>query len=94
MSKFRKNREVDKYYLNIPVKYITNYTGSNGGENDKTLCIIDFFGKSMALVAWRNNDTYKMGMPRLCKVVEKNGKTYIRYKGKLILISDLSGWVF
>lgn len=61
---------------------------------DKTLCIVDFYGKDKALVAWRNNNTCKMGMTHLCKVVEKNGKSYIRYRGKLVLISDPSGWVW
>lgn len=61
---------------------------------DKTLCVVDIFGRKFALVAWRNNDTCKMGMPRLCRIVFKNKKTYIDYKGKLILISDPSGWVF
>jgi hypothetical protein len=78
------------------------YLRENGGlkdvlskkAKDKTLCIVQFYGKKSALVAWRNNNTYKMGMTRLCKVVEKNGKVYIEYKGKLVLISDPSGWVF
>jgi len=61
---------------------------------DKTLCIVDFYGKKSALVAWRNNKTCKMGMTRLCEVVYKDKQAYIRYRGKLILISDDSGWVF
>ena len=61
---------------------------------DKTLCIVDFYGKNKALVGWRNNRTCKMGMTRICNLVTKNKKTYIDYKGKLILISDPSGWVF
>ena len=146
--KFEKNREVDNRYLNVPVKYILNYTGANeGGKNkydypsyeewvretkdwlernpsfkeyfdlseetyeelkkgghiekklvkkgkDKTLCIVDFYGKHLALVGWRNADTFSVGNTRLCRVIHKNGKTYIRYKGKDILISDKSGWVF
>ena len=149
--KFGKNREVNNRYLNIPVKYILHYDGSNiGGKDkytvitfdewkkmmnewntksglpsheftyegyvawkkycdengydyhykklvkkgkDKTLCIVDFYG-SKALVGWRNNNTCKIGMTRLCNLVTKNKKTYIDYKGKLILISDDSGWVF
>ena len=43
---------------------------------DKTLCIVDFYGKNKALVAWRNNRTCKMGMTRICRVIEENGKTY------------------
>ena len=134
MNKFGKNREVDPRYLNVPVKYITHFTGSNedgkdkyepipfeewkkkmeewdklvelpGREytmegyeawkkyceengygyhykrlvregKDKTLCIVDFYGKNKALVAWRNNRTCKMGMTRICRVIEENGKTY------------------
>ena len=91
--KFGKNREVNSYYLNVPVKYITNYTGANDGEKDKTLCIVDFYGKHLALVGWRNGDTFSVGKTRLCRVIHKNGKAYIRYKGNNILISDESGWV-
>lgn len=61
---------------------------------DKTLCIVDFYGKDKALVAWRNNRTCKMGMTHICKVIDKGNKSYIRYRGKLILISDPSGWVW
>lgn len=60
---------------------------------DKTLCIVDFYGKDKALVAWRNNDTCKMGMTKMCKIVWKNGKMYLRYKGKLIQLSGIGGWV-
>lgn len=59
---------------------------------DKTLCIIDFYGKN-ALVAWRNNLSCKIGMTKLCPCYEKKGKWYINYKGKEILISTNSGWV-
>ena len=145
MNKFKKNREVDSRYLNVPVKYILNYDGANKSgvdkyeyesyeewrqglidqfgdydysresyekikqrykdegiitrshklvkkAKDKTLTIVDFYGKN-ALVAWRNNNTCKMGMTRLCPIVHKHGKVYIEYKGKLILISNNSGWV-
>lgn len=60
---------------------------------DKTLCIVDFYGKN-ALVAWRNHETRKVGMTRLCPVLQKNGKAYLQYKDKLILISNALGWVF
>ena len=62
------------------------------GRN-KTLCIIDFYGKN-ALVAWRNNDSCKVGMTKLCPCYKKKNKWYIKYKGKDIIISDNSGWVF
>ena len=61
---------------------------------DKSLCIVDFYGNDKALVAWRNNNTCKMGMTRICKIVKKDDKSYINYRGKLILISDPWGWVF
>ena len=91
--KFGKNREVDGLYLNVPVKYITSYTGANS-DYKKTLCIVDFYGKNLALVGWRNAETFSVGKMRLCRVIHKNDKTYIRYKGKDILISDKCGWVF
>ena len=59
---------------------------------DKTLCIIDFYGKN-AVVAWRNNKTCKVGITRLCPCYKKKGKWYIKYKDKEILISNDSGWV-
>lgn len=145
--KFGKYREVDNRYLNVPLKYMTNYYGKNTDghdifceENyeewykrqnefinrnpifkeyievnketyndwkknnllqkvlvkkgtDKTLCIVDFYGKDKALVGWRNNNTCKMGMTHICKIIWKNKKPYLDYKGKLILINN-SGWVW
>ena len=35
MKKFGKNREVDPLYLNVPIKYILHYTGSNKDGKDK-----------------------------------------------------------
>ena len=144
-QKFKKYREVDHRYLNVPIKYCLNYTGANedgkdkyrpetyeewkkGMEEwekkvgwphreysresyewlkanghlreilvkqgtDKTLCIVDFYGKDKALVAWRNNNTCKMGMTKICKVIWKKDKMYLRYKGKLIPLSGTGGWV-
>lgn len=60
---------------------------------DKSLCIIDIYGKKRALVAFRNNNTCKIGMPKICPIIFKNSKWYIRYKDKDILFSDDSGWV-
>ena len=145
-KKFRKKREVDRLYLNVPVKYVLNYKGANEGgkdkyrsetydewkqhcldsdlffeaeltearwkqyveyckENgietkdilvkrgkDKILTIIDFYGKK-ALVAWRNSNTCKVGMTKLCPLIWKHGKLYLKYKDDLILISNKSGWV-
>lgn len=146
-QKFKKYREVDHRYLNVPIKYCLNYTGANEDgkdkydfpsyeewvkkcqkvvENfglewewdfskeaykeekksgymekelvktgtDKTLCIVDFYGKDKALVAWRNNNTCKMGMTKMCKVVWKKDKMYLRYRGNLIPLSGTGGWVF
>ena len=145
IKKFKKNREVDENYLNIPYKYITSVYGKNFGGNDKyefipyeefrddmkeewdtdiskenymeiinraikggyeylykrkikeaknkDLCIIDFFGKKWALVAWRNKKRCSVGMPKLCRIVKKKKKIYVIYKGNDILISDNNGWV-
>lgn len=59
---------------------------------DKTLTIVDIFGKN-ALVAWRNNKTCKMGMTKLCPLVWKHGKLYLKYKDNLIQLSNTGGWV-
>ncbi len=61
---------------------------------DKSLCIVDFFGKNLALVGWRNNNTYKIGMTKICKIVWRKNKGYINYNGKLLLFTDKYGWVF
>ena len=61
---------------------------------DKSLCIIDIYGKKKALVAFRNNKTCKIGMPRICPIIVKKDKWYIRYKDKDIIFSDSSGWVW
>lgn len=63
------------------------------GEADKTLAIIQFYGDK-ALVGWRNNDTAKMGMTRLCPIIKKDKKTYLIYRGRKIEISHKKGgWV-
>ena len=63
-------------------------------SRDKTLCIIEKKKKKRALVAFRNNNTCKIGIPKICPIIVKKGKWYIRYKDKDILFSDDSGWVF
>lgn len=96
VNKFGKNRSVDSLYLNVPIKYIVNteeFNGANEGM-DKTLCIVDFYGKNKALVAWRNNEKCKMGMTHICPIIYKNKNYYIVYRGREILISDDSGWVW
>ncbi|WQJ53455.1 MAG: hypothetical protein [Wendovervirus sonii] len=67
---------------------------NNLKNRNKTLCIVDFFGKNKALVAWRNNKTYKMGMTRLCKIIHKKQGRYLLYKGHEIFIDQSNGWVF
>lgn len=62
-------------------------------SKDKTLCIVDFFGNKYALVGWRNNSSCSISMPKLYKLIKKNGKYYVKYKDKLIKISGGSGWV-
>ena len=62
-------------------------------KEDKDLCIVDFFGDKYALVGWRNNSSCSVSMPKLCRLIKKNGKYYIKYKDKLIKISGGSGWV-
>ena len=36
----------------------------------------------------------KIGMPRICPIIVKKDKWYIRYKDKDIIFSDSSGWVW
>ena len=94
----------EKFSLETKMDYSIetyNYLKKNGyisevllnDPKDKTLCIIDFYGKDKALVAWRNNKTCKMGMTRICKLEWKDKKLYLKYKDKLILLSNSSGWV-
>ncbi len=89
-----------KDFLNINLKTYNSWKKEGLLEKkltkkgvDKTLCIIDFYGKNKALVGWRNNTTCKMGMTHICNVFTKNNKVYLKYKDKDILISNNSGWV-
>lgn len=95
VNKFGKNRSVDRRYYNVPYKYIVNRKfkgGSNNLQGDKDLCIVDFFGR-FALVGWRNGNSCSISMPRLCRIIKKNGKQYFMWHGKKVLFSDSSGWV-
>jgi len=97
VNKFKKHRSVDKNYLNIPYKYIVGKGfkgGSNNYQKDKDLCIVDFFGKNFVTVGWRSSNSCSISMPKLCRVVTKNGKKYFVYRGRKVLFSDSSGWVF
>ena len=96
VNKFGKNRSVDHRYYNVPYKYIVNSQfkgGSNNGQTDKDLCIVDFFGK-YALVGYRNGNRATISMPKLCKIIKKKGKWYFMWHGKKVLYSDTSGWVY
>ena len=96
IKKFGKNRCVDHRYYNVPYKYIVSRKfkgGSNNGQGDKDLCIVDFFG-GFALVGWRNNREHSISMPKLCRIINKNGKEYFKWRGKKVLFSDSSGWVW
>ena len=59
------------------------------GEPDKTLAIIQLFGRKGALCAWRNEESCKMGMVRMYPTFVKNKKLYLAYKGRNICISTL-----
>lgn len=61
---------------------------------DKSLCIVDFFGKRLALVGWRNNKTYSISMPKIYPIVWEGKKGYILYHDQKLLFTDRWGWVF
>lgn len=69
-------------------------TLKNTSNRDKTLCIVDFFGKNKAIVGWRNNERCTISMPKICPIVYKKGKGYIIYRGKEIEFTSNGGWVF
>jgi len=90
-----KLREIHEEIGQHIEEYIDKLEEKNELKNcDKTLCIVDFFGKHLALVAWRNNNTCTMGMPKLCRLKNKNNHVYLIYKGKEIRIDEHTGWVF
>lgn len=73
---------------------MTAKANANKEYKSKDLCIVDFFGKNFALVAWRNNETCKVGMPRLCRIKHTKNGRYLLYKNQEIFIDDNSGWVW
>ena len=84
-----------KEALKDDILYPTMYKPKELLKNrDKTLCIVDFFGKKKALVGWRNNERCTISMPKICPIVYKNGKGYIVYRGKEIEFTSKGGWVF
>lgn len=94
--------EIDKYLSKESYEKAKQFAKKNGNGlkeilvkkgRDKSLVIIDFYGKN-ALVAWRNNNTCKVGMTKLCPCYKKKRQWYIKYRDKEILISNNSGWVF
>lgn len=92
-GKPKKNQGMRCTYLSIPVKYITCYKGpSINGKKD--LCIVDFCGRNWALVGWVNCETSNVGRVRLCRMIHKDDRAYIRYRGDNILISDKCGWAY
>lgn len=103
----KRNDELNEKFPNLKVNYTRElydeFVKKNDpyiykeveveGEADKTLAIIQFYGDK-ALVGWRNNDTTKMGMTRLCPIIKKDKKTYLIYRGRKIEISHKKGgWV-
>ena len=103
----KRNDELNEKFPNLKVNYTRElydeFVKKNDpyiykeveveGEADKTLAIIQFYGDK-ALVGWRNNDTAKMGMIRLCPIIKKDKKTYLIYRGRKIEISHKKGgWV-
>ena len=61
---------------------------------NKDFVIIEFYGKSKCLCAWRNNLTCKIGMTFLCPIIKKNKKYYVKYKNQLINLETKYGWVY
>ena len=61
---------------------------------NKDFVIIEFYGKSKCLCAWRNNPTCKIGMTFLCPIIRKNKKYYVKYKNQLINLETKYGWVY
>ena len=103
----KRNDELNEKFPNLKVNYTRElydeFVKKNDpyiykeveveGEADKTLAIIQFYGDK-ALVGWRNNDTAKIGMTRLCPIIKKDKKTYLIYRGRKIEISHKKGgWV-
>lgn len=92
--KFKKNREVDRSWMHVPAKYMSEVKGSNSKGHcweGKEFCIIEFYG-NRALCGWRNNETCKVGKTFLCKIVRKGKKTGIIYKDKFYQLGRY-GWV-
>ena len=79
--KFRKHRDVDPQWLHVPARYMGEVTGSNDKGWTKEFCVIEYYGNK-ALCAWRNNSRYCTGIPFICKIINKNKKKGILYKGK------------
>lgn len=91
-NKFGKNREVDPLWLHVPTVYMSQVKGSKDRGWESDFCVIQFYGNK-ALCAWRNNERCYTGMPFMCRVVTKNKKRGILYKGKFYPFTKY-GWVF
>lgn len=79
-------KKLKEKYLNPQLILKQNY--------DKDFVIIEFYGKSKCLCAWRNNIACKMGMTFICPIIKRNKKYYVKYKNQLISLETNSGWVF
>lgn len=62
-------------------------------DYDKDFVIIDFYGRSKCLCAWRNNATCKIGLTFICPIIKRNKKYYVKYKNQLLPLEVNSGWV-
>ena len=80
------HKELKEKYLNPQFILKQNY--------DKDFVVIEFYGKSRCLCAWRNNLTCKVGMTFMCPIIKRNKKYYIKYKNQLISLETNYGWVY
>lgn len=62
-------------------------------DYNKDFVVLDFYGKSKCLCAWRNNITCKIGITFICQIIKRNKKYYIKYKNQLLPLETNSGWV-
>lgn len=80
------HNELKEKYLNPQLILKQNY--------NKDFVVIEFYGKSKCLCAWRNNQACKMGMTFICPIIKRNKKYYVKYKNQLISLETNYGWVF
>lgn len=85
--------EWDEKYKELKEKYLNPQLILKQDYN-KDFVIIEFYGKSKCLCAWRNNITCKVGMTFVCPIIKRNKKYYVKYKNQLISLETNYGWVF